>query len=137
MDQSNQYYDFYFKLAYTCQTKIYSVNLDISIKNFIEDIKYRARVDFQIGLDEDIDIIEAGNPDNINGHDAELAPALEPSNITIREFYENKHKNTAFYIRKIQRVLRINIPENVEINNDDIPPPIRRGNSNRTFEENV
>lgn len=135
MDQPNQYYEFYFKLAYTCQTKIYSVNPDISIKNFIEDIKYRARIDFQIGLAEDIEIVEAGNPDNINGHDAELAPALEPIDTTIREFYENKYKNIAFYIRKIPCVLRINIPEIVEINDDDIPPPIRRGNSNRTFEE--
>lgn len=136
MNQSNQSYEFYFKLAYTCQTKIYEVNPDILIKNFIEDIRYRARYDFNISDDEDIEIIEAGNPDNINGHDSELAPAIEASDYTIREIYGNTYRNTAFYIRKIPIVYTLNIPENIELNENEIPPPIRRANSNQNNEEN-
>jgi len=95
------YYEFYFKMVYTCQTKFYTVNPDLSIKNFIEDIKNRAIIDFNINLNEDIEIVEAGNPDNINGRDAELAPALEPLDTTVRQIYGNRHKNIAFYIRRV------------------------------------
>jgi hypothetical protein len=72
--------------------------------------------------DEDIEIIESGNPNNINGRDAEMAPALEPSSIRIREIYGTRHKQTAFYIRKIPLLqLSINIPdeeENIEDNSN-------------------
>ena len=130
MNRSNDSYQFYFKLAYTCQTKIYDINPNISIRNFIEDIRYRARYDFNIEQDEDIEIIEAGQPNNINGRDAELAPAIEPcSDYTIREIYGNTYRSTAFYIRKIPIVYTLNLPENIELNENEIPPPIRRGNS--------
>jgi hypothetical protein len=136
MNQSNQYYEFYFKLAYTCQTKIYEVNPDMSIMDFISDIKNRVRTDFYLESTEEVEIVEAGNPDNINGHDAELAPALEASINTIREIYGNRHTNVAFYIRKFRRVYTLNIPENVELNENEIAPPIRRTNSNQNNEEN-
>jgi hypothetical protein len=109
--QPNHYYELYFKLVYTCQTKNYIVNPNISIKDFIKNVKARARNDFNLNNDEDVEIVEAGNPDNINGHDAELAPALEPSSTTIREIYGNRHTRTAFYIRKIPLNIVIDIPE--------------------------
>jgi hypothetical protein len=135
MAESNEYYEFYFKLAYTCQTKFYLVNPDISIKNFIEDIKQRALIDFNAEPHEDIEIVEAGQSNNINGRDAELAPSLENSNDTVRQIYGGRYKTTAFYIRKIPRVLSIDMPENNEID-DIITPSISRANSNNQFNYN-
>ena len=124
-------HSFYFKLAYTCQTINYDINLDMSIENFINYVKDKIRVDFNIDNNYDIEIVKAGNPDNINGHDAELAPALEPSDTSIREEFNN-YKQIAFYIRKIIRPLRINIPDYVENDNDNVPNA-PRGNINRNI----
>ena len=43
--------------------------------------------------------METGN--NVNG-DSELAPALEPSEETLREKYGNILGNTSFYIRPVR-----------------------------------
>jgi len=116
MNRSNDYYQFYFKLAYTCETKIYDINPNISIKNFIEDIKYRARNDFHIENDEDIEIVEAGQHCT-DGRPSEEAPALEISDTPLIQIYGNRHKNIAFYIRIIQLNTRINIPQDyIEMN---------------------
>lgn len=115
MTQNNQYYTFYFKLAYTCQSKIYFVRPNITISQFIDDIKLRARGDFNLSDNEDIEIVITGQYDNINGRDPELAPAIQPSNILLSQFYQNTHMNTSFYIRKISNNININIP----INNDN------------------
>lgn len=115
MTQNNQYYTFYFKLAYTCQSKIYFVRPNITISQFIDDIKLRARGDFDLTDNEDIEIVITGQYDNINGRDPELAPAIQPSNILLSQFYQNTHMNTSFYIRKISNNININIP----INNDN------------------
>jgi hypothetical protein len=99
--QPNHYYELYFKLVYTCQTKNYLVNPDISIKNFIEDIRVRARRDFNFNDNDEIEIVEAGQPNNINGRDAEMAPALELlDNITVRQKYQNRRHQIAFYVRR-------------------------------------
>ena len=82
-------HSFYFKTVYTCQTINYDIDLDMSIANFINYVKDKIRVDFDIDNNYDIEIVKAGNPDNINGHDAELAPALEPSDTSIRENFNN------------------------------------------------
>jgi hypothetical protein len=121
---TNFYYQFYFKLAYTCETKIYSINPNISIKNFIHDIKHKARIDFHIEDYEDIEIVEAGQPNNINGRDAEKAPAIEHSDESVYQRYGTRHNNIAFYIRKIPSEIRINIPEeSIEIDeyNNNFP----------------
>jgi hypothetical protein len=125
----NQYYEFYFKLAYTCETRYYEVNADMSITDFISDIKNRARTDFEIQLDEDIEIVEAGQ-NSLNGQAAEMAPELEPSSATIREIYGNKYNLTAFYIRKFPRIPRMfNQPEN--------PPAIPTAQPNQNNDENI
>lgn len=121
MNRINPYYNFTFKLAYTCQTKEYFVRPNQSIRQFIDDIKMRARGDFHLTDDEDIEIVEAGQYYNINGRDPELAPALQPSNVLLGEIYENNYKNTAFYIRKIHNYLTLDIPiysENNDIENN-------------------
>ena len=124
-------HSFYFKTVYTCQTINYDIDLDMSIANFINYVKDKIRVDFDIDNNYDIEIVKAGNPDNINGHDAELAPALEPSDTSIRENFNN-YKQIAFYIRKINRPLRINIPDYVDNDNDNVPNA-PRGNINRNI----
>ena len=125
-------HSFYFKTVYTCQTINYDIDLDMSIANFINYVKDKIRVDFDIDNNYDIEIVNAGNPDNINGHDAELAPALEPSDTTIREKFNN-YKQIAFYIRKIIRPLRINIPDYVENDTDNVPNAPRGNNINRNI----
>ena len=125
-------HSFYFKTVYTCQTINYDIDLDMSIENFINYVKDKIRVDFDIDNNYDIEIVKAGNPDNINGHDAELAPALEPSDTSIREEFNN-YKQIAFYIRKIIRPLRINIPDYVENDNDNVPNAHRGNNINRNI----
>ena len=105
MNQLNQYYTFYFKLAYTTENKIYFVRPNITIRQFIDDIKMKVRGDFNLKDNEDIEIIMAGQYYNVNGRDAELAPAIQPSNIRMSKFYRNNLKSTAFYIRKISNSL--------------------------------
>jgi hypothetical protein len=116
MNRSNPYYEFDFKLVYTCQTKKYFVRPNITLSQFIDDIKMRARGDFNLQITEDIEIVEAGQYYNINGRDPELAPALQPSNVLLSEIYENTYKNIAFYIRKIPSYLTIDVPTNYNEN---------------------
>ena len=123
MNRTNSYYDFDFKLAYTCQTKTYFVKSNITINQFIDDIKMRARIDFNLQITEDIEIVEAGQYDNINGFNPELAPALQPSNVLLCEIYENIYKNITFYIRKIPSYLTIDMPTNDIENNMDVYVP--------------
>jgi hypothetical protein len=96
-----EFYNFRFKLAYTEQTQNYIISSNISIRNFIETIKNNAKRDFNLRNNEDIEIVEAGNPDIINGIDAEMAPALGPTNATVKQIFGNRHNNTSFYIRLI------------------------------------
>ena len=106
MSDEQNYYKFNFKEVYTIQHKYYRFAPNISMNKFIAEVKLQAHIDFHLRDDEDIEVIEAGQFNNINGRDAELAPALEPSNnITIRQKYENRHNNISFYIRRISRVI--------------------------------
>ena len=83
----------------------------------------RARIDFNLQITEDIEIVEAGQYDNINGFNPELAPALQPSNVLLCEIYENIYKNITFYIRKIPSYLTIDMPTNDIENNMDVYVP--------------
>jgi len=89
-----EYYTFNFKFTYTDIIKQYSVEKNITLKNFIQDIKNRIRNDFNINDNEDIEIIEAGQEND------ELACPLESSDITLKQKYENKYKIMSFYIKK-------------------------------------
>ena len=108
----------YFKQVYTCKTKTYSVNYDSTIAQLYEFITTKAYSDdFGIDPNYNIEIVEAGQFDNVNGHDAELAPALNKnSELTLREKYGDNIKNIAFYIRP---KLFINIPVILEITYED------------------
>jgi hypothetical protein len=106
-------YKFYFKLAYTCQTKTYVFNPNITIRKFITSVKRKARSDFAIRYNEDVEIVETGQYDNINGIDAEKAPALEHCNLTLEEMFGNRQTAPAFYIRIVPISLVI------DLTNDD------------------
>ena len=100
MNRSDETYTFKFKLVYTTNTKNYTFKSDISIREFICEILQRAPADFNLNCNEGIAIAEMGQFDNIYGHDAELAPALEESDRTLRDLYGTRHKSTSFYIGK-------------------------------------
>lgn len=104
MSDNFENYTFYFKIAYTERKCYYTFSSNTTIKNFIEKIKCNARNDFQIENYQIIEVVEAGNFNNLNGIAAELAPALEPSENTLFEIYGNNWKCKAFYLR----ILRVN-----------------------------
>ena len=110
-------HSFYFKTVYTCQTINYDIDLDMSITEFINYIKRKIRVDFDIDNNYAIEIVEAGQFNNENGRDAELAPALEYSVTTIREKFNN-YKQVAFYIRPVMR-RRLSLEHPNLINNNE------------------
>ena len=103
--------DLYFKQVYTCKTHTYNINRDYTIVQLYEFITPKTFSD-DFGIDSNsykIEIVEAGQFDNINGRDAELAPALDPNEtITLRDKYGDNIKHKAFYIRP---KLFINIPD--------------------------
>ena len=89
-----------FKLAGTSQTRIYDIPTNLSIANFIEHIKNNAYIDFNINRSHNIEIVEAGQDiPNVRGEDA---PALRSEfNVTVREKYDGRYDDLAFYIRVI------------------------------------
>ena len=101
----------YFKRVYTCKTQTYDINSNYTIAQLYNFITAKAYSD-DFGINSNsykIEIVEAGQFDNINGRDAELAPALDPnSDTTLRQKYGDNIKHKAFYIRP---KLFINIPD--------------------------
>ena len=94
--------ELYFKQVYTCKTQTYPVNINYTVAQLYEFITAKAfSDDFGINCNSyKIEIVEAGQFDNINGRDAELAPALDPnSDTTLRQKYGDNIKHKAFYIR--------------------------------------
>jgi len=105
MTQSNSDYTFYFKLVYTEQSYYYSFNPDTTIKQFKTLVRCQSYNNISISIDYElyeIEIVEAGHPNNSRGRDAEMAPELDyPDTATLREIYEHNWKTTAFYLRAI------------------------------------
>ena len=111
----------YFKRVYTCKTQTYDINSNYTIAQLYNFITAKAYSD-DFGIDRNsykIEIVEAGQFNNVNGRDAELAPALNTnSGITLRDKYGDNLKNKAFYIRP---KLFINIPSGPAAEDDTIP----------------
>ena len=103
--------ELYFKQVYTCKTQTYPVNINYTVAQLYEFITAKAFSD-DFGINSNsykIEIVETGQFDNVNGRDAELAPALDPnSDTTLRQKYGDNIKHKAFYIRP---KLFINIPD--------------------------
>ena len=97
---------FQVKLAYTHHIRVYTFSPDTTMTSLIEIIQKNAFKDFEPFIDRtlfnQVEVVESGQYNNINGFNPELAPALEPSEITIRERFEGRYNQTAFYIRCLQ-----------------------------------
>ena len=108
--------EIYFKQVYTCKTQTYTININYTIAQFYEFITTRAYSD-DFGINRNsykIEIVEAGQFDNVNGRDAELAPALNQNEeISLRDKYGDNIKHKAFYIRP---KLFITIPDSPTYN---------------------
>jgi hypothetical protein len=97
-------YEFYFKLVYTCETRTYVFNPCITITKFIEIVTIKVRSEFAINADENnIEVVETGQYDNINGKDSEKAPALAHSDNTLEERFGCRNSLPSFYIRIVPR----------------------------------
>ena len=79
----------------------YEFHVDTTIHELICSMSQRAYTDFGIDATEYpyIKLVEMGQQNNSNGFDPELAPALVPSNETLRERYSGRYDKTGFYIR--------------------------------------
>ena len=85
-----------FKVVYTTISKDYSFDPNMSVTDFCTDVRAKANVDFNL---PDVEIVECGQYDNVNGRNPELAPAVQNSETRIEQLYNPQ--TTAFYIRPI------------------------------------
>ena len=87
-----------FKFAFTPVMVSYSFDNIITMDEFINNIKNNVFVDFDIRQDFIIEIVESGQ--NTNLYSSEMAPSLELSNISFKNYYINRTPNDlSFYIR--------------------------------------
>ena len=114
MQQSNQFYDFYFKLANTERIVKYNINSDKTISDFIDYVNIMVKDDFNIGDNYDIKI----EPTN-------KIYTLERSNYyTIQDIFGNNYENILFHIKikPNRNILTLKIPDNCELfENNDTP----------------
>ncbi len=98
MSNRNQmdFQEFEFKYIKTGNSKIITVDLETSMEAFINSSKTILSSLFEV---ENPYIVEAGQFYNSNGRDAEFAPALEPSNITVKNYFNKRLTTTSFYVR--------------------------------------
>lgn len=105
MSETN--YTFYFKRAYSSLSETYSFPSDTTMRNFIESAKLKARIDFQFRADVDIEVVETGQSSlhqpNTTRIPPEEAPAVIPSELTLKDKYENRVPDIAFYVRQVNR----------------------------------
>ncbi len=93
-----------FRFAYWHHKMEYDFPEETTIRELIEFMQKRAYTDFEFfKLDPKeypcITIIEMGQYNNVNGYDQELAPAMEPSDETLKERYKGKYQQIGFFIR--------------------------------------
>lgn len=84
---------FNYKLVYTPNVQSIEIESCKTISNLITELKTKSRELFNININYDIEIVEAGND--------EMSPKLEPSQITLQEKYGDKC--ISFYIRPVIR----------------------------------
>jgi hypothetical protein len=101
-----------FKFAYDHNRMEYDFPEDTTIGEMIAFIQKRAYTDFEFfKLDPItypyIKVVEMGQFKNVNGYDPELAPALQPSDQTLKERYNGKYERIGFYIRYSSKPMAI------------------------------
>ena len=106
---SNTTVQFQFKLAYTHHVRVYTFSQDTTMASLIEIIQKNAFDDFDPFIERtlfnQVRVVESGQYNNINGFNPELAPALEPSSQTIRERFDGRYNQIAFYVRPISIIV--------------------------------
>ena len=88
---------FDFKYIKTGVTDSVTVDIEATMSEFIYNINRCLGPYIQ---SNNFYIIEAGQFNNINGRDAEVAPALEPSRMTVKDFFNKRLNTTSFYVRE-------------------------------------
>ena len=93
-----------FKFAYWHHKMEYELPDDTTMSELIAFMQKRAYTDFEFfKLDPKeypyIKIVEMGQYNNVNGYDQELAPAMEPSDETLKQHYNGKYDQIGFFIR--------------------------------------
>lgn len=87
----------YFKVARTTDSCMYDIDLNWTTEEFINIMREKVIEDFVLDNAEFVDTAQ----EVIIGIAAEDAPALRPSNRTIRDYYGVRIYHLAFYIRPI------------------------------------
>ena len=99
MEIPEELYTFYFKIVYTERTFYWNFSPDMKINDFINQVTNNMR---EIEPDCNIEIVKAGQYNNINGPDPEMAPKINYYHeYTLNDLYGHKWRNTSFYIRFI------------------------------------
>jgi hypothetical protein len=93
-----------FSIAYTHHRREYEFSEDITIRELIEFIQKRVYTDFEFFPLDPVEypyikIVEMGQYNNVNGYDSELAPAMQPSDETLKKRYIRNYENIGFFIR--------------------------------------
>ena len=94
-------YRFYFKVPYTETAFWIRFSPEDTISDLMAEVIDELQERNLFRHENDVfELVEAGQYNNINGRDPELAPFIvHPFSSTLREIYGNKWKQTAFYAR--------------------------------------
>jgi hypothetical protein len=101
----------YFKVARTTQFTNYDINLNWTTEQFINIVREKVINDFDLENAEFVDTAQ----ELIIGIAAEDAPALRPTNRTIRDYYGVHIYHLAFYIRPIPLIVALDIEPEEQI----------------------
>lgn len=122
-----------FKFAYSTTAFKLQVDIEQTVTDFIVFVKENAIKLLNVSDDNDIEIVKAGQFNNPNGRDPELAPALNNSDYTLYEYFQDDiyYGRIAFYIRikknnTIMNNLSIIVPDenNEKIERGTPPAPL-------------
>jgi len=103
----------YFKVARTTRTAFYNVDLNWTTEQFINIMREKVIEDFNLENAEFVDTAQ----ELIMGIAGEDAPALSPTNRTIRDYYGDSIYHLAFYIRPISLNVAMDIESEEQIPN--------------------
>ena len=101
----------YFKVARTTQCTNYDINLNWTTEEFINIMREKVINDFNL---ENVEFVDTAQ-ELIMGIAAEDAPALRPTNRTIRDYYGVRIYHLAFYIRPIPLIVAMDIEPEEQI----------------------
>jgi hypothetical protein len=90
-------YELYVKRVYTTTTKTYLINVNLPLRQIMEEILENAHAIFGFEEGTPLELVESGQQNNnLNSEDA---PAIELHSPD--ETFQQRFKNVAFYIRKV------------------------------------